>query len=160
MFCCSGILFNHESPYRSPQFVTKKIVNGAVNIYLGLQNELILGSLAAQADWGAAADYVAAMRAILSLPEPGEFVVATGNLHSVRDFARAAFSALGLEYEQYVREDLSLVRRPIRTVPLVGNAAKLKALTSWSPQIGFEAMIQEMVQQELSTRDQAQSTKN
>jgi GDPmannose 4,6-dehydratase len=160
MFCCSGILFNHESPYRSPQFVTKKIVNGAVNIYLGLQNELILGSLAAQADWGAAADYVAAMRAILSLPEPGEFVVSTGNLHSVRDFARAAFSALGLEYEQYVREDLSLVRRPIRTVPLVGNAAKLKALTSWSPQIGFEAMIQEMVQQELSTRDRAQSTKS
>jgi GDPmannose 4,6-dehydratase len=160
MFCCSGILFNHESPYRSPQFVTKKIVSGAVNIYLGLQNELILGSLAAQADWGAATDYVAAMRSILALPEPDEFVVATGKLHSVKDFARAAFSALGLEYEKHVREDLSLVQRPIRTIPLVGDASKLKAATGWSLQIGFEAMIQEMVQQELKTRDQAQSTKN
>ena len=160
VFCGSGILFNHESPYRSPQFVTKKIVSGAVNIYLGLQSELTLGSLAAQADWGAAADYVAAMRAILSLPEPDDFVVATGKLHSVRDFAHAAFSALGLDYEQYVREDPGLVQRPIRRVPLVGDASKLTATAGWMPQIGFEAMIQEMVQQELKTRDQVQSTTN
>jgi GDPmannose 4,6-dehydratase len=165
MFCCSGILFNHESPYRSPQFVTKKIVSGAVKIHLGLQNELTLGSLAARTDWGAATDYVAAMRAILSLPEPDDFVVATGKLHSVRDFARAAFSALGLEYEQYVREDPALVQRPIRTIPLVGDTSKLTAATGWSPQIGFEAMIQEMVQEEraqqdLKARDQAQTRNN
>jgi GDPmannose 4,6-dehydratase len=160
VFCSSGILFNHESPYRSPQFVTKKIAIGAVNIYLGVANELTLGSLAAQADWGCAADYVAAMRAILSLPEPGEFVVATGKLHSVRDFARAAYSGLGLEYEQYVREDPGLVQRPVRTVPFVGDASKLTAATGWSPQIGFEEMIRDMVQQELKTREQARNAKN
>jgi GDPmannose 4,6-dehydratase len=159
VFCCSGILFNHESPYRAPQFVTKKIVSGAVDIYLKLQSQLILGSLAAQADWGASTDYVAAMRAILSLPEPDDFVVATGKLHSVRDFAEGAFSALGLNYEQYVRENPGLVQRPIRSVPLVGNAEKLKSLTGWSPQIRFEAMIQAMVQEELSSRNQPQYAK-
>jgi GDPmannose 4,6-dehydratase len=160
VFCCSGILFNHESPYRSPEFVSKKIVSGAVNIYLGRQNELTVGSLGAQADWGAAADYIAAMRAILSLPEPTDFVVATGKPHSVRDFARAAFSALGFGYEQYVREDFGLVQRPIRRVPLVGNAAKLRSSTGWFPQVEFETMIHEMVQQELKSRDPAQTKKN
>ncbi len=160
MFCCSGILFNHESPYRSPQFVTKKIVSGAINIHLGLQDELTVGSLAAQADWGAAVDYVHAMRAILSLPKPDNFVVATGVLHSVEDLARAAFSALGMEYEKYVREDPGLMQRSIRKVPLVGDAAKLKASTGWSPQIGFEEMIREMVQCELTERSLAQGKKN
>jgi GDPmannose 4,6-dehydratase len=160
IFCCSGILFNHESPYRSQQFVTKKIVSGAIDIHLGLQSELTIGSLSAQADWGAAVDYVHAMRAMLSLPQPDNFVVATGKLHSVGDFARAAFSALGMEYEKYVREKPGLVQRPIRKVPLVGDAAKLTAATGWSPRIGFEAMIQEMVQNELTTRQQAREAKN
>lgn len=155
VFCCSGILFNHESPYRSPQFVTAKIVSGAVNIHLGLQDELTLGSLAAQADWGAASDYVRAMRAMLSLPKPDDFVVATGKLRSVRDFAEAAFSALGLDYAKYVREKPDLVQRPIREVPLVGDASKLMAATEWSPQVGFEEMIGEMVQHELASRGQA-----
>jgi|SRR5580704_510755 GDPmannose 4,6-dehydratase len=154
IFCCSGILFNHESPFRSQQFVTKKIVSGAVDIYLGLQRELIIGSLSAQADWGAAVDYVQAMRAVLSLPRPDNFVVATGKLHSVGDFARTAFSALGMDYEKHVREKPSLVQRPIRKVPLVGNPTKLTVSTGWSPRIGFEAMIQDMVQNELTARHQ------
>ena len=156
VFCCSGILFNHESPYRPPQFVTKKIVSGAVDIHLGLQDELTVGSLAALTDWGAAADYVRAMRAMLSLREPGDFVIATGKLHSVKDFARTAFSALGMEYERYVREKPSLVQRAIRKVPLVGDATKLRTSTGWSPRIGFEEMIQDMVRRELATRNKSQ----
>jgi GDPmannose 4,6-dehydratase len=154
MFCSSGILFNHESPYRPAQFVTKKIVSAAVNVHLGLQDELKVGSLVAQADWGSAGDYVRAMRAILSLPEPDDFVVATGKPRSVRDFARAAFGALGMEYEKYVREDPSLLQRTVRKVPLVGDASKLTAATGWSPQTGFEEMVREMVQHELASRDQ------
>jgi GDPmannose 4,6-dehydratase len=152
IFCCSGVLFNHESSYRSPQFVTRKIVVGAVNIHLGRQNELTVGSLAAQADWGAAVDYVRAMQAMLSLPEPGDFVVATGQLHSVKDFAQVAFSALGMEYEKYIREKSDLVQRPVRKVPLVGDASKLTAATGWLPQIGFEELVRDMVQHELATR--------
>lgn len=159
IFCCSGILFNHELSYRSPQFVTKKIVSGAVDIHLGLQRELTLGSLAAQADWGAAVDYVRAMRAMLALPEPDNFVVATGKLHSVRDFTRVAFSTLGMDYEKYVREKPELIRRPIRRVPLVGDAAKLTVATGWSPRIGFEAMIEDMVQHELATRREEHQSK-
>lgn len=159
-FCCSGILFNHESPYRSPQFVTRKIVNGAVNIHLGLQDELTVGSLAAQADWGAATDYIGAMQAILSLPEPHDFVVATGRLHCVRDFARAAFLALGMDYEKYVREKPNLLQRPIRKVPLVGDASKLTSATGWLPRIGFEEMIREMVRHELATRRHVQGKRD
>jgi GDPmannose 4,6-dehydratase len=155
IFCCSGILFNHESPYRGQQFVTKKIVRGAVDIHLGLQRELTLGSLTAQADWGAAIDYVRAMRAMLSLPKPDDFIVATGKLHSVRDFVQVAFSVLGMEYDKYVREQPNLIQRPVRRVPLVGDAAKLTASTRWFPRIGFEEMIYEMVQKELAARDQA-----
>jgi GDPmannose 4,6-dehydratase len=160
VFCCSGILFNHESSHRSQKFITKKVVSGAVDIHLGLQDELIVGSLAAQADWGAAVDYVRAMHAMLSLSEPADFVVATGKLHSVRDLARVAFSALGMEHEKYVREKPDLVQRPLRKVPLVGDATKLRAATGWSPRLKFEEMIQEMVQNELTTRHQAQETKN
>ena len=155
MFCCSGILFNHESPYRSPQFVTAKIVSGAVDIHLGQQDELMVGSLAAQADWGAAIDYVRAMQAMLSLPAPGDFVVATGTLHSVRDFAEVAFAALDLDYAKYVREKPDLVQRPIREVPLVGDASKLATATGWAPQVGFEKMIGEMVEHELASRGHA-----
>ena len=135
VFCCSGILFNHESPYRAPRFVTKRIVSGAVEIYLGLRNELLVGSLSAQTDWGPAVDYVRAMRAILSLPTPDDFVVATGKLHSVKDFAEVAFNALGLNYQKYVREEPGLVQRPVRKVPLVGDATKLAAATAWSPRV-------------------------
>jgi GDPmannose 4,6-dehydratase len=152
VFCSSGILFNHESPYRAPQFVTKRIVTGAVDVYLGFQKKLSVGSLSAQADWGSATDYVRAMRAILSLPEPDNFVVATGKLHSVSDFAAVAFEALGLDYQKYVCEQPDLVQRPMRKVPLLGDATKLAAATGWSPQIGFEQMIEEMVRAELATR--------
>ena len=155
-FCCSGILFNHESPYRSPQFVTRKIVNGAVDIHLGLRDELTVGSLAAQADWGAAADYVRAMCATLSLPQPQDFVVATGKLRSVEDFAAAAFTALGMGYEKYVREKPELLQRAGRKVPLVGDASKLTAATGWKPQIAFEDMVREMVQHELAARAKPQ----
>jgi GDPmannose 4,6-dehydratase len=154
IFCSSGILFNHESPYRSPQFVTRKIVNGVVDIYLGLKDEVTVGSLAAQADWGAAADYVRAMSAILSLPQAGDFVIATGKLRSVKDFALAAFSALGMDYDKYIREKPELLQRPMRSIPLVGDPSKLTAATGWKPQVAFEDMVREMVQHELAARTQ------
>jgi GDPmannose 4,6-dehydratase len=153
VFCCSGILFNHESSYRSPQFVTKKIVTGAVDIHLGLRSQLTLGSLEAEVDWGAAADYVRAMRAVLSADHPEDFVIATGVVRRVKDFVEAVFSMLGMRYDQYVKETPELVHRAVRKIPLVGDATKLRRVTGWSPEIEFHDMIRDMVQQELASRN-------
>jgi GDPmannose 4,6-dehydratase len=153
VFCCSGILFNHESFYRGSQFVTKKIVSGAVDIHLGLRTELTLGSLDAQVDWGAAVDYVRAMRLMLSLEEPRDFVIATGEAHSVRDFVEVAFSALGMDYAKHISLRPELVHRAIRKTPLIGDASSLRKATGWFPQVGFNDMIRDMVQKELASRD-------
>lgn len=148
VYASSGILYNHESPLRSPLFVTKKIVRAAVRISSGLQQELMLGDLDAQVDWGWAPDYVEAMHAILSLACPDDFVVATGVLHSVRDFVEIAFSAVGLDWRKHVVEQPQLLSERRPTKPLRGNPEKLHKATGWRPRASFEEMVRAMVEVE------------
>ncbi len=141
-----GFLFNHESPYRAPEFLSQRIVRAAVAIHRGLQDHLVLGNLSAIVDWGDAADYTRAMRAILNLKEAGDFIIASGIPHTVRDFAAAAFSALGLDWSRFVSEDSSLVIKSHNR--LVGNPAKLLRLTDWRPTRDFRQMIEHLVRAE------------
>jgi GDPmannose 4,6-dehydratase len=143
LFASTGILYTHESRLRDEKFLSMKIVRGALRIKAGRQRELPLGRLDARVDWGFAPDYVEAMSRILAAPEAGEFVVSTGTAHSVQDFVRVAFEAVGLDWRAYVREDPSLITRetPLR----IGHPGKLLAATGWSPKTGFEAMIRELV---------------
>jgi GDPmannose 4,6-dehydratase len=134
-----GILFNHESVYRAPNYLSKKIARAAANA-----TPLILGSLDALADWGNAADYVHAMHAMLQMPTPDDYVIATGVSHSVREFAEIAFTHVGLDYRNYVREDRSLLTRPPER--RIGNATKLHTATGWEPSVSFEQMIRQLVQ--------------
>jgi GDPmannose 4,6-dehydratase len=140
----NGILYNHESPRRGYEFVTRKITHHAAMIKLGLARELVLGNLEPVRDWGHAADYVRAMWLMLQQPEPDDYVVATGKTHSVREFAQKAFAVVGLNYEQYVRTDPKFYR-PAEVEALQGNAAKAKRVLHWEPQISFERLIEEMV---------------
>jgi GDPmannose 4,6-dehydratase len=143
VFASTGILYTHESPLRDEKFLSMKIVRAALRIKAGTQRELLLGHLGARVDWGCAGDYVEAMQAILGASEGGEFVVSTGTAHSVQDFVRIAFEAVGLDWRNHVREDPSLITRdtPLR----IGNPGKLKAVTGWSPKTGFASMIHELV---------------
>jgi GDPmannose 4,6-dehydratase len=143
VFASAGILYNHESPFRPEAFVSQKIVRGALRIQAGLQNELLLGDLSAEVDWGWAPDYVRAMPAILGLPAPDDFVIATGVPHRVSEFARIAFEAVGLDWESYTREQPSLVAEP--RSGLVGDASKLQHATGWTPSVSFEDMVRLLV---------------
>jgi GDPmannose 4,6-dehydratase len=153
MFCASGILFNHESPRRGFEFVTRKITSTIAQIKLGTATELRLGNLDAQRDWGHAKDYVKAMHLILEQPEPGDYVVATGETHSVREFCELAFKEVGLDYRDYVVEDKRFYR-PAEVDLLVGDATKARTVLGWEPVYTFEELIREMVQTdlELATR--------
>jgi GDPmannose 4,6-dehydratase len=153
MFACSGILYNHESPRRGYEFVTRKIVSSAVKIKLGLQDELVLGNLDAVRDWGYAPDYVQAMWLMLQAPEPDDYVIATGELHSVRDFVNAAFSAIGLQYEDYVRTDTKFFRATEK-VPLCGNPLKAMSRLGWSRSKSFSEIVCEMVDSEMRLQGQ------
>jgi len=144
VFAAVGILYNHESPYRRPEFVSQKIVRGALAIRDGRQSKLVLGDLDAQVDWGYAPDYVDAMTRILGHAAPEDFIVATGQLHSVREFAAAAFGRLGLDWAKYVEVDSSLVGKQKRA--LVGNADKLRSLTGWRPSVTFDQMVGLLIQ--------------
>jgi GDPmannose 4,6-dehydratase len=148
LYACAGILYNHESPLRRPVFVTRKIVRAVAEIVRGQRSTLQLGSLSARVDWGAAEDYVRAMVHILRLPGPGDYVTATGELHSVRDFAERAFAVAGLDYRNYVTEAPELVQRRVRSTPLCGDARRLRA-TGWQPEISFGTLIRRMVEAEL-----------
>ena len=148
LFACSGILFNHESPRRGLEFVTRKIADGAARIKLGLAQELRLGNLDAKRDWGYAGDYVRAMWRMLQQEEPGDYVVATGQTHSVREFARFAFEHVGLNHEDYVKVDPRLVR-PAEVDVLVGDAQKAREELGWEPQVSFEQMVKTMVEADL-----------
>lgn len=150
VFASVGMLFNHESPLRGPSFVSKKIVQGALRIKMGLERELVLGDLSAEVDWGWAPDTVEAMRAILAHSEPEDFVVATGEKHSVREFVEAVFAELGLDWRSCVREDSSLLARGGQA--LVGNSAKLTRLTGWRPRTGFSQMARQMLEAEKAPR--------
>jgi len=140
----SGILFNHESPRRGLEFVTRKVSDGVARIHLGLATELRMGNLEAQRDWGFAGDYVRAMWAMMQRPEPTDYVIATGLAHSVRDLCRIAFEHVGLDYEKYVVIDERLYR-PAEVDHLLGNAAKARAELGWEPKIGFEELVTMMV---------------
>jgi len=150
MFCCSGILFNHEGPRRGFEFVTRKITSTAARIKLGLASELRLGNLDAKRDWGHAKDYVVAMHLMLQQPEPDDYVVATGETHSVREFCELAFAALGLDYREHVKVDEHLIR-PAEVDLLVGDSAKARRVLGWSPSYTFEALVGEMVRSDLES---------
>jgi GDPmannose 4,6-dehydratase len=144
LFAVSGILYNHESPRRGPQFVTRKVTRAAAAISLGQQRSLTIGNLEARRDWGFARDYVEAMWRMLQQPTATDYVVATGELHSVRDLCQIAFGRRGLDYREYVQEDPEF-QRPLEQVPLVGDAAKARSNLDWAPTVSFEELIGIMV---------------
>jgi len=145
----SGILFNHESPRRGLEFVTRKVTDGVARIRLGLQHRLSLGNLDAQRDWGFAGDYVHAMWLMLQQDEPEDFVVATGATHSVRRLVELAFAHVGLDPDAYITIDPSLVR-PAEVDVLVGDASKARRMLGWEPRVGFEDLVAMMVDADLT----------
>jgi GDPmannose 4,6-dehydratase len=149
LFACSGILFNHESPRRGLEFVTHKVTYGAARIKLGLADELRLGNLDARRDWGYAGDYVRAMWLMLQQDEPDDFVIATGETHSVRRLCEVAFGYLDLNYEDYVVVDKKFYR-PAEVDLLIGDCSKAKAKLGWEPQVNFEELIGMMVEADLA----------
>jgi GDPmannose 4,6-dehydratase len=148
----SGILFNHESPRRGLEFVSRKVTDGAARISLGLADTLPMGNLDAQRDWGFAGDYVEAMWLMLQRDKPRDYVVATGEAHSVRDLCRVAFGRVGLDYERFVKEDASLMR-PAEVDHLLGDASMVRAELGWAPTVGFEELIAMMVDADVSRHE-------
>jgi GDPmannose 4,6-dehydratase len=144
MHASNGILFNHESPLRGMQFVTRKITDGAVRCKLGLVSELRLGDLDAKRDWGFAGDYVEAMWLMLQQPTPGDYVIASGQTHTVRDFCAAAFSHVGLDYEQFVVVDPKFFR-PVDVSAFLGDPTKARTELGWKPKVSFEELVAMMV---------------
>ncbi len=149
LFAVSGILFNHESPRRGLEFVTRKVSDGVARIKLGLADSLSLGNLDAHRDWGFAGDYVRAMWLMLQQDQPEDFVVATGNSHSVRDLVEVAFRCVGLEWQRYVKLDPALLR-PAEVDHLIGDATKAKTRLGWQPSIDFERLVSMMVEADLA----------
>jgi GDPmannose 4,6-dehydratase len=148
LFACSCILYNHESPRRGMEFVTRKISHGVAKIKLGLATELRLGDLEARRDWGFAGDYVRALWLSLQQPEPGDYIVATGETHSVREFCQIAFSHVGLRYEDYVVQDNQFIREP-ESVVLVGDPTRAKRILGWTPTVTFEDLVKMLVDDDL-----------
>lgn len=148
LFACSGILFNHESPRRGIQFVTRKITDAVAKIKCGLQKELRLGNLDAKRDWGFAGDYVKAMWLMLQQKEPDDYVVATGETHTVRHFVELAFNYVGLNWEDYVIQDPKFMR-PAEVDLLLGDPKKAKEKLGWEPEVSFENLIKMMVEHDL-----------
>src|SRR5574341_2626599 len=144
MFACNGILFNHESPRRGETFVTRKITRAVANIKAGNQNELFLGNLDARRDWGYACEFVRMMWRMLQHDRPEDFVIATGQTNSVREFAEEAFSYAGLDYKEYVRIDPKYFR-PTEVENLVGDSSKAKRLLGWEPKVTFKELVRIMV---------------
>jgi GDPmannose 4,6-dehydratase len=148
LFACSGILFNHESPRRGLEFVTRKVTYGAAQIKLGLATELRLGNLDSRRDWGFAGDYVRAMWLMLQQDEPSDYVVGTGQTHSVRELCQVAFGYLGLDWEEYVVCDERFYR-PAEVDMLVSDPSRAREELNWEPQVSFEELIQMMVDADL-----------
>jgi GDPmannose 4,6-dehydratase len=151
LYAVAGIMFNHESPRRGMEFVSRKVTDAAARISLGLTDHVRLGNLEAHRDWGYAGDYVRAMHLMLQREVPGDYVIATGQVHSVRDLCRAAFSHVGLDYEDHVREDPSL-HRPAEVDHLCGDASRARAELGWAPTVAFEELIGRMVDADLERR--------
>jgi GDPmannose 4,6-dehydratase len=150
MYACSGILFNHEGPRRGLEFVTRKITNTAARIKLGVEKELVLGNTDAKRDWGYAGDYVKAMWLMLQQDEPDDYVIATGETHSIEEFLTLAFDKVGLgDWRPYVRHDAKFLR-PAEVDLLIGDPAKAKAKLGWQPEVNFEQLVQMMVEHDLA----------
>jgi GDPmannose 4,6-dehydratase len=149
MYCCSGILFNHESPRRGREFVTRKVTHGVARIKRGLQKELRLGNLDARRDWGFAGDYVKAMWMMLQQDQPGDYVIATGEMHSVRELVAVAFGQVGLNWQDYVVLDPALAR-PAEVDLLVGDASKARRELGWQPTVNFQQLVELMVEADLA----------
>jgi GDPmannose 4,6-dehydratase len=148
IFACCGILFNHESPRRGLEFVTRKVTHAVAQIKLGLARELRLGNLDAKRDWGFAGDYVEAMWRMLQQPEPDDYVVATGENHSVRELVELAFAHVGFDWQKYVHLDPSLIR-PAEVDTLIGDPAKARATLGWKPNVSFVELVRMMVDADL-----------
>jgi GDPmannose 4,6-dehydratase len=153
LFACSGILFNHEGPRRGLEFVTRKVTHGAAAIRLGLQEELVLGNLDAERDWGYAKDYVEAMWLMLQQDEPDDYVIATGEAHSVRELAEVAFDHVGLASADHVRADPAFFR-PAEVDHLVGDASKARDKLGWEPRSNFTELVWLMVDADLELLSQ------
>ncbi len=154
MHCTSGILFNHESPRRGIEFVTRKVSDGVARIKLGLQTELAMGNLEAQRDWGFAGDYVEAMWMMLQQDEPDDYVIATGETHSVERLVDVAFSHVGLDWHDHVKLDERFVR-PAEVDLLIGDRSKAETKLGWTPKVGFEDLVKMMVDADLERLDGA-----
>ena len=148
LFCCSGISFNHESPRRGLEFVSRKVTSAAAKIKLGLQKELAMGNLDARRDWGFSGDYVEAMWLMLQQDEPGDYVVGTGISHSVKELIQVAFVHLGLDWMDYVKIDSKFLR-PAEVDYLIGDSRKAKAKLGWEPKVTFEKLIKMMADHDL-----------
>jgi GDPmannose 4,6-dehydratase len=157
LFACSGILYNHESPRRPLDFVTRKVAHGVARIARGLDDELVLGSLDARRDWGYAPDYVRAMWLMLQQPEARDYVVATGVLHSVRDLVERAFGHAGLEWERHVRIDEALQRGKAELHDLVGDASLARERLDWSPSTDFDQLMRILVESALASLNAAET---
>ena len=148
LFCCSGILFNHESPRRGFEFVTRKITHSVARIKFGLQKDLRLGNMNAKRDWGHAKDHVEAMWLMLNQKEPRDYVVSTGKHYTVRDFAKLAFELVDLDYRKYVKVDKKFYR-PTEVDSLLGDCRKAKRELKWKPKYDFQKLVEDMVQADL-----------
>jgi GDPmannose 4,6-dehydratase len=154
MYCCSGILFNHEGPRRGFEFVTRKITSSVARIKLGLASDVKLGNLDAKRDWGHSADYVRAMYLMLQQPSPDDYVVATGETHSVREFCELAFAEAGLDYRDFVKVDERFYR-PAEVDLLAGDATRARLMLGWRPLYTFKQLVSEMVQSDLEELNRA-----
>lgn len=149
MYACCGIMYNHESPRRGSEFVTRRVSRGVAEIKTGLRDKLSLGCLTARRDWGYAGDYVEAMWRMLQQDEAEDYVIGTGQLHSVEELAAAAFEHVDLDWQEWVETDSSLVR-PAEEVPLCGDASKAREKLGWTPQVGFAELVAMMVEADLT----------
>lgn len=149
LFACSGILFNHESPRRGKEFVTRKVTDHVARIKLGLIDELLLGNLEARRDWGFAGDYVRAMWMMLQQDAPDDYVIATGEQHTVGELVEVAFDHVGLDWRKHVKQDPALIR-PAEVETLLGDASHAKAKLGWEPEVSFEDLVRRMVDSDLA----------
>jgi GDPmannose 4,6-dehydratase len=154
LFAVSGILFNHESPRRGLEFVTRKVTDGVARIKLGLADLLALGNLDAQRDWGFSGDYVRAMWLMLQQSQPDDYVIATGKSHSVRELVEVAFDRVNLDWQRYVRLDPKFLR-PAEVDRLIGDASKARSALGWYPEIDFAALVRMMVDADLERLSRA-----
>jgi GDPmannose 4,6-dehydratase len=159
IFACNGILFNHESPRRGETFVTRKITRAATQIKLGLKNTLFLGNMEAKRDWGFAADFVEAMWLMMQQDEPEDYVIATGETHSVREFVEIVFGKLGLDYKRHVSIDPKYFR-PTEVDILLGDATKAKKKLGWTPKVTFEQLIDMMIEADMEMAKKEKTLKD